>query len=111
MRWLLLLSLAAAISVTAVFAFSQPSAPPAAEGVICNPWTTAPQADMLPIGTRVTFNGKPGTIEAYYIQAEYTANCHTEPLAAIEARAYVISYGDPLGTRIVLNRNRFEPQG
>lgn len=106
MRWLVVLVAVAIVGVSAAFAFM----PPAAEGVICNPFASGPQVDMLPIGTRVTFDGKNGTVEAYYVQSAFAANCQTQPLAGLDTKAYVISFSDPLGTRVVLNRNRFNPQ-
>lgn len=83
-----------------------------AQGRVCNPFTTTPDAGMVATGTAVRFNDwgtsgpftRAGVIEAYYI-----ASCFPGvPPPGLEAQAYVISYGE--STQVVLNRNRFEVQ-
>lgn len=79
---------------------------------VCNPFTTTPDAGMLAVGTVVVFNdygvggmfSREGRIESYYIAACWPG----APVPGLEAQAYVISYGDPLGAMTVLNRGRFE---
>lgn len=75
---------------------------------VCNPFTTTPDANMLPIGQVVDFlhyEGGPapvtrtGKITAYYI-----LNCWPmDAVIGLDPQAYVVDYGAADHSQIVLN--------
>lgn len=82
----------------------------------CDPFTTNPPANAVVIGTRVTFTNwaaygtvqTQGVVEEYAVKACWPGGFYPPGLEDV---AYVISYGDAHGARVVLNRNRFEVSG
>jgi hypothetical protein len=103
------LQLIAGLLLLALLCASEPTA---AQGV-CDPFTRVQPVDALPIGTSVTFLNwewygpvsKTGVIDAYAVQSCWPGGFYPPGLDAV---AYVVSYGDPRGARVVLNRSRFE---
>lgn len=76
---------------------------------VCNPYTQTPNAGMLPIGQKVTFDHwegealpvqREGQITAYYIQSCWPGIA----VIGLDAQAYVVNYGSADGSQIVLNR-------
>lgn len=84
----------------------------AAQGRICNPFTTVPDAGMLVIGSQVQFTyylatGPAvlnGVVEAYYIQSCWPGI----PIFGMDPQAYVVNYFSPDGARVVLNRGQIQ---
>jgi len=79
-------------------------------GRVCNPFTTTPDAGMLPVGQVVDFlhwEGssvpvtRTGIIEAYYIASCFPGGTG---IVGLDAQAYVVNYGSADGSRVVLNR-------
>jgi hypothetical protein len=83
-----------------------------AQGV-CDPFTTSAPPNAVPVGTGVSliyfeWSGpvqKLGVVEAYAVRTCWPGGFYPPGLDDV---AYVISYGDARGARVVLNRNRFE---
>lgn len=82
----------------------------------CDPFTTTAPANAVVIGTRITFTDwaaygtvqRPGVVEEYAVRACWPGGWYPPGLDDV---AYVISYGDIHGARVVLNRNQFEVSG
>lgn len=81
-----------------------------AQGRVCNPFTTTPDAGMLPIGQVVDFlhweGGslpivRTGTVDAYYIASCFPGGTG---IVGLDPQAYVVNYGAADGSRVVLNR-------
>lgn len=82
----------------------------AAQGRVCNPFTTTPDAGMLPVGQVVDFlhweGGsvpitRTGMVEAYYIASCFPGGTG---IIGLDPQAYVVNYGAADGSRIILNR-------
>ena len=82
----------------------------------CDPFTTIAPANAVVIGTRVAFTNwaaygtvtTVGVVEEYAVKTCWPGGFYPPGLDDV---AYVISYGDAHGARVVLNRNRFEVSG
>mgnify|MGYP006921322384 CR=1 FL=1 len=85
-------------------------APVQARQRVCDPFTTTPDAGMLPIGQVVEFAHwegasapvtRTGKIVKYYIQACWPG----VPVIGLDPQAYVVDYGSADGSQVVLNRS------
>lgn len=77
---------------------------------VCDPFTTTPDAGMLPIGQVVDFHHyeggmgsiiRTGKISAYYIQSCFPGG---GSIVGLDPQAYVVDYGSADRSQVVLNR-------
>lgn len=90
--------------------------PASAQGFICSPpYVTTPEADMLPIGTVVSFDHweagstlpirRTGIVVCYYIRSKFP-----DPggIIGLDDQAYVVDYGER--STVTLNRRALTTQ-
>lgn len=82
----------------------------AQQGRVCNPFTTTPDAGMLPVGQVVDFlhweGGSLPIVRTGQVEAYYIASCFPggTGIVGLDPQAYVVNYGAADGSKVVLNR-------